>query len=96
MLDERLKIICACNPYKKHSDEVIAKLERAGLGYRVRAEATADRFGHVPMRQLVYRVQPLPLSLIPFCWDFGQLSPEVERLYINQLVNRSLLEPQRS
>ena len=89
-LDERLKIICACNPYRKHSDTVIMKLERAGLGYRVRAEATADRFGHVPMRQLVYRVQPLPLSLIPFCWDFGQLSPEVETLYIKQLVARAL------
>ena len=57
----------------------------------MRAKATADRFGHVLMRQLVYKVQRLLLSLIPFCWDFGQLSPEVERLYINQLVNGSLL-----
>src|SRR5262249_45147251 len=59
-LNARLKVICACNPYRKHSDEVIRRLEKVGLGYRVRAEDSVDRFGHVAMRRLVYRVKPLP------------------------------------
>jgi hypothetical protein len=40
------------------------------------------------MRQLVYRVQSLPQSLRPLVWDFGQLSTDVEKLYICQMVNR--------
>ncbi len=40
------------------------------------------------MRQLVYRVQALPQSMMPLVWDFGQLSPEVEKLYIKQIVIR--------
>jgi len=44
--------------------------------------------GHIPMRQLVYRVQSLPQSMLPLVWDFGQLSTEVETLYIRQMVHR--------
>ena len=44
--------------------------------------------GRVPMRRLVYRVQPLPQSLLPLVWDFGQLNTQVEDLYIRQMVRR--------
>ena len=44
--------------------------------------------GRIPMRRLVYRVQPLPQSMLPLVWDFGQLSTEVETLYIRQMVHR--------
>ena len=44
--------------------------------------------GHVPMRRLVYRVQPLPQSMLPLVWDFGQLNTEVEEMYIRQMVKR--------
>ena len=44
--------------------------------------------GYIPMRQLVYRVQALPQSILPLVWDFGQLSAEVEYLYIEQMVHR--------
>ena len=44
--------------------------------------------GHVPMRRLVYRVQPLPQSMLPLVWDFGQLNREVEEMYIRQMVLR--------
>ena len=40
------------------------------------------------MRHLVYRVEPLPQSMIPLVWDFGQLDSTVERLYILQMLNR--------
>ncbi|WAR07210.1 RN213-like protein, partial [Mya arenaria] len=87
-LCENLKIVAACNPYRKHSDELIKKLEQAGLGYHVDADETTDRLGRVPMRRLVYRVQPLPQSLLPLVWDFGQLNTNVEELYIRQMVRR--------
>lgn len=44
--------------------------------------------GHIPLRHLVYRVHALPGSMRPLIWDFGQLKPDVERLYINQIVSR--------
>ncbi|XP_060597648.1 E3 ubiquitin-protein ligase rnf213-alpha-like, partial [Ruditapes philippinarum] len=87
-LCENLKMVAACNPYRKHSDKLIKKLEQAGLGYHVDADETTDRLGRVPMRRLVYRVQPLPQSLLPLVWDFGQLNTQVEDLYIRQMVRR--------
>ncbi|KAK3588412.1 hypothetical protein CHS0354_015933 [Potamilus streckersoni] len=83
-----LKMVAACNPYRKHSEELIIRLEQAGLGYHVDAVKTTDRLGRVPMRNLVYRVQPLPQSLLPLVWDFGQLNTQIEDLYIRQMVNR--------
>ncbi|XP_066518776.1 E3 ubiquitin-protein ligase rnf213-beta [Hoplias malabaricus] len=85
-----LKIIAACNPYRKHTPEMIKRLEQAGLGYRVKASETEDRLGKVPMRQLVYRVHPLPPSMIPLVWDFGQLSNLTELSYIRQIVQKQL------
>ncbi|XP_032900200.1 E3 ubiquitin-protein ligase rnf213-alpha-like isoform X1 [Amblyraja radiata] len=86
--DSGLKIIAACNPYRKHSAHMIERLEKAGLGYRVKAEETEDKLGKVPLRQLVYRVQPLPPSMIPLVWDFGQLSNDAELAYTCQIVKR--------
>ncbi|XP_077864556.1 E3 ubiquitin-protein ligase rnf213-alpha-like, partial [Saccoglossus kowalevskii] len=83
-----LKIIAACNPYRRHTRDMIERLEMAGLGYHIRAEKTDDRLGRIPLRQLVYRVQALPPSMLPLVWDFGQLNSEVEELYIKQIVAR--------
>lgn len=86
--DSGLHIIAACNPYRKHTQEMIDRLEMAGLGYRVRAEETTERLGSIPLRQLVYRVHALPPSLVPLVWDFGQLQDATEKLYIQQIVRR--------
>ncbi|XP_029363545.1 E3 ubiquitin-protein ligase rnf213-alpha [Echeneis naucrates] len=83
-----LQIIAACNPYRKHTDEMIQRLETAGLGYRVRAEETDQKLGSIPLRQLVYRVHALPPSMIPLVWDFGQLNDHTEKIYIQQIVQR--------
>ncbi|KAK5599708.1 hypothetical protein CRENBAI_016743 [Crenichthys baileyi] len=83
-----LQIIAACNPYRKHTDDMIQRLESAGLGYRVRAEETDEKLGSIPLRQLVYRVQALPPSMIPLVWDFGQLNDHTEKIYIQQIVQR--------
>ncbi|XP_029913013.1 E3 ubiquitin-protein ligase rnf213-alpha-like [Myripristis murdjan] len=86
-----LQIIAACNPYRKHTDEMIQRLESAGLGYRVRAEDTDEKLGSIPLRQLVYRVQALPPSMIPLVWDFGQLNDHTEKIYIQQIVQRVIV-----
>ncbi|KAM6938634.1 E3 ubiquitin-protein ligase rnf213-alpha-like [Lycodopsis pacificus] len=83
-----LQIVAACNPYRKHTDNMIERLEASGLGYRVRAEETEDRLGSIPLRQLVYRVHLLPPSMIPLVWDFGQLNDSTEQMYIEQIVQR--------
>ncbi|XP_038571429.1 E3 ubiquitin-protein ligase rnf213-alpha-like isoform X2 [Micropterus salmoides] len=85
-----LQIVAACNPYRKHTDKMIERLEASGLGYRVRAEETDDRLGSIPLRQLVYRVHVLPPSMIPLVWDFGQLSDSTEQMYIEQIVQRQV------
>ncbi|XP_063441660.1 E3 ubiquitin-protein ligase rnf213-alpha-like [Mytilus trossulus] len=87
-LHERLKIVAACNPYRKHSEKLIKRLEQAGLGYYVSSDKTTDKLGRIPMRHLVYRVQPLPQSMLPLVWDFGQLNTDVEEMYIKQMVLR--------
>ena len=86
-----LKIAIACNPYKLHSPELIARLEKAGLGYHA-GNANAANAGKakdedmtgentnvdsiVQLRHLVYRVHPLPPSLRIHIYDFGSLSAE--------------------
>lgn len=44
--------------------------------------------GKIPLRHLVYRVHALPASMHPLVWDFGQLKPDIEELYIRQIVSR--------
>nr|XP_030143221.3 LOW QUALITY PROTEIN: E3 ubiquitin-protein ligase RNF213 [Taeniopygia guttata] len=83
-----LRIIAACNPYRKHTDRMIQRLELAGLGYRVKADDTREKLGSIPLRQLVYRVHALPPSMIPLVWDFGQLNNCMEKMYIQQIVQR--------
>lgn len=89
-LGKSLRVIAACNPYRCHGENMIRRLEAAGLGYAVKDEDTHEKFGETPLRHLVYRVQPLPESLQRLVWDFGQLKPETEKLYIEQLVEHYL------
>ena len=87
-LGSSLHVIAACNPYRKHSPEMIQRLEAAGLGYHVKSNETEDKLGHIPLRQLVYRVHALPDSMKALVWDFGQLDSKIERLYVKQIVHR--------
>ncbi|XP_075580950.1 E3 ubiquitin-protein ligase rnf213-alpha-like [Pelecanus crispus] len=87
---DRLKVVAACNPYKRHAKDTIEKLEKAGLGYRVRSEDTPEKLGYIPLRQLVYRVQPLPPSLLPLVWDFGELNEKTQSLYIKEIVKSAV------
>ncbi|XP_065845291.1 E3 ubiquitin-protein ligase rnf213-alpha-like isoform X3 [Oscarella lobularis] len=87
-LGSTLHVIAACNPYRKHTEEMIKKLDSAGLGYHVGTGSTHDRLGNIPLRHLVYRVHSLPESLKALLWDFGKLKPAAERKYILLIVQR--------
>lgn len=48
------------------------------------------------MRHLVYRVQPLPQSLLPLVWDFGTLKSHgkegnIEKEYIMRIIEKFLV-----
>ena len=53
--------------------DMIELLKKAGLGYRTGEADVLDRIGDIPLRELVYRVHPLPPSLKPLIWDFGSM-----------------------
>ncbi|PKU43384.1 hypothetical protein llap_6310 [Limosa lapponica baueri] len=90
ILTDSLKVVTACNPYKRHTKETVEKLEKAGLGYRVQNEDTLEKLGQIPLRQLVYRVKPLPPSLLPLVWDFGELNEKTQSLYIREIVKSTM------
>ncbi len=88
--DIGLQFVAAVNPYREHSEEMIRRLEKAGLGYHIKTDRMADRLGGgggIPMRRLVYRVKEIPPSMFPLIWDFGFLDNETELRYIRQMVD---------
>ena len=89
--DSTLQFICAVNPYREHTREMIEKLESSGLGYHMEAKETADRIGTVPLRQLVYRVHKLPDRLLDYVWDFGQPSEVIKHCIFHLIVFFSCL-----
>ncbi|KAI6652351.1 E3 ubiquitin-protein ligase [Oopsacas minuta] len=85
-----LQFIAACNPYRKHTKEMLNKLSCAGLGFFTKASQTMDRLVNIPLRELVYRVMDLPASLGPLVWDFGQLSRKIEKTYTMEIIMKHL------
>ncbi|XP_076077139.1 uncharacterized protein LOC143047776 [Mytilus galloprovincialis] len=73
-LSPNLTLLAACNPYRLQREESILT---AGLQGKIK---TDDR------SKLVYRVHPLPESLVDFVWDYGSLSDEDEDTYIRKMV----------
>ena len=86
----RLQFIAACNPYRRHTKEMLHKLSTAGLGFFTKSTDTTDRLGDIPLRELVYRVMELPASMRPLVWDFGQLSNDIEKTYTREIVAKHL------
>uniref|UniRef100_A0A0G4FFV2 CBM20 domain-containing protein n=1 Tax=Chromera velia CCMP2878 TaxID=1169474 RepID=A0A0G4FFV2_9ALVE len=80
-----LFFVAACNPYRRHSEGMIRRLEEAGLGFN-KPQAETERLGDTPLRHLVYRVCALPPSLASLVWDFGSLSEEAERKYVEKMA----------
>ena len=85
--DLRLQFIVACLPYRKHPEAMVNKLTSDGLGMLRNRSQAREQFGDIPLSDLVYRVIPLPRSLLPLVWDFGELSSEAENLYIVEIIH---------
>jgi len=72
LIDEQFTL-CYC--YFRHSEELIKRLEQAGLGYHVDADKTTDRFGteysiiHMLCRK--YFPISMPMSVRPSCILFS-------------------------
>ena len=69
-LSPNLVFIAACNPYRLRPP---GKITTAGLS----GKTITDEYS-----RLVYRVHPLPETMIDYVWDYGSLSEEDERAYI--------------
>ena len=46
--------------------------------------------GQIPLRQLVYRVNELPLSMRSLIFDFGGIELKAEQQYINKMVENKV------
>ena len=69
-----ITFIAACNPYRLRPPDSIST---AGLDGKI----VADEYS-----RLVYRVHPLPETMIDFVWDYGSLNTTDERAYIGRMV----------
>lgn len=66
----------ACNPYRL----LLSKNEDIGYANKKRHN----------IRNLVYTVNPLPLSLINYVFDFGNLREQDEKIYIRSFIDSFL------
>eukprot|EP01124_Arcella_intermedia_P034928 TRINITY_DN8767_c0_g1_i1.p1 TRINITY_DN8767_c0_g1~~TRINITY_DN8767_c0_g1_i1.p1 ORF type:complete len:3649 (-),score=794.98 TRINITY_DN8767_c0_g1_i1:25-9951(-) len=87
LLPDNLKFIAACNPYRLLSDKDVER-ERIGLVFEHKhaLDVIPD-----PLANLVYRVHPLPETLIEYVWDFGSLPLEIEKLYIHSILTQKYI-----
>lgn len=73
-LAPNLKILAACNPYRLRSDESIFT---TGLQGKIKTDQ---------LSKLVYRVHPLPETMIDYVWDYGTLQEKDEKTYIERMI----------
>ena len=73
-LPSNLIFLAACNPYSLRTSSI----ESTGL---------EGKFQHDEMSKLVYRVHPLPETMMDFVWDYGSLDKEDEIAYIRRMLD---------
>ncbi len=81
-LPKAIKIICACNPYRLKKGIAAQEQAMAGLIFDHHA-CNAENIGTGitdPLQNLVYRVHPLPESMIDHVFDFGALTADTEKV----------------
>lgn len=75
-LAPNLKLLAACNPYRIRSDKSILT---SGLQGKIKTDQ---------LSKLVYRVHPLPETMIDYVWDYGSLQKKDEKSYIERMVQK--------
>ena len=73
-LCKKLVLLAACNPYKLRPQE---NATTAGLEGKNKTDEYSE---------LVYRVHPLPEAMMDYVWDYGSLTPQDEKAYIERMV----------
>ena len=80
-LPPNLVFVAACNPYKLKKAR--RSISSRGLKGRKHRDSKSD---------LVYRVHPLPESMLDYVWDFGSLDREDEIAYIKRMLEADVLD----
>ena len=80
ILVPNIRIIAACNPYRLRSPNNILT---EGLDSKIRQHCDE-------MSRLVYRVHPLPETMMNHVWDFGVVSDTDEKVYIGRMLENAL------
>jgi hypothetical protein len=89
VLPENLHLIGAANPYRylKKTDREAA----IGLSFRFAQQPAQNHQGrNADGRNLVYRVNALPLAFYDHIYDFGHLCDEAENTYIEEICQYGL------
>ena len=80
ILAPNIRIIAACNPYRLRSQHNILT---EGLDSKIRQHCDE-------MSRLVYRVHPLPETMMSYVWDFGAVNEKDEKIYIECMLAKAL------
>ena len=93
-LPDNIVFIAACNPYR-HKNKGMT--EEAGLhinqAYKEMKNLNPkeiEKIQKAANSNLVYTVNPLPHSLLNFVFDFGNLTPEDEKSYIDSIISEPI------
>ena len=79
-LPPNLTLLAACNPYRLRDDSQVLT---TGLQ---KQDARAQKLLKDEYSCLVYRVNPLPESLLNYVWDYGSLGSKDEIAYIERML----------
>ena len=74
-LEDNIRLIGACNPYRKRLNTI----EKCGLTVEDDEDEEYDK-------NLVYKVRPLPQSLLYYTFSFGSITKEDEKKYIQSII----------
>ena len=98
-LNDNIVFIAACNPYRQ-TKETKGKKEEIGLkvnqAYKEMEKMNEKERKDLDYKitygnnKLVYTVNPLPHSLLNFVFDFGSLSREDEKKYIENMIQEPI------
>ena len=85
-LNSKIHVLAACNPYRKRKNMEVS----TGLAYQApnRDDLFVDE-----LRDLVYRVHPIPKRMQEYIFDFGSLSASVEESYVKAMVAAQINDP---
>jgi E3 ubiquitin-protein ligase RNF213 len=88
-LNEGIQILAALNPYRVRPRSSEDDVDAAGLEY-TKPQLKQTMEGTIDMKNLVYKVHPIPPTLRDFIFDFGSLDDDTELLYIQSMVAKQL------